>query len=715
MSVNGQNANTTDGGIDNKLYFKFDICTIENLGEKLYNSLPPILTELVANAWDADAKEVIINISGDTNVNKKIIITDDGFGMSRDDVKNNYLTIGKKKREVASDDKTPGQRLIMGRKGIGKLAVFAIADEVTVETCRKTVRGELEKTAFKIDYKNLLKKLDNDKISEDISNSECRPVDEVECTLGSIGTRITLDKLKKSRIMTTAIRQSIARSLPTIFTNDDFKVIVNESEITLDDRDVFKILQAVWFFGDITKLEKIRYSIISMNSTREEKDKIAISNINSTINISEKEETGRLIKTPISLPEGVYGWFGTAKSPNSLKNKDTETTLNEISIIARGKMAEQNVLSEIGKMDRMVISYLTGEIYADFLDESGEKDIATSSRQSLNRDDSRINELFEWGKAAMGEVKIEWEKLREEKDKKELEKIEPALEKYLEILTTKEKKEVEKFYKLASKIHYDDRPTLYRSMTLAYEKIRRTGNVLSIEEKLSDENVGLFVELVKEVGEIEQASYYEIIRKRLAVMNDAKKYLEENLHEKVCQELIYKNLWVLNPLWEKFQTSSEDVKRMEKIVKRNIEEENEKLGRIDIFIAEHFSNITIIELKRPERKVSYQDLMAQVTGYASAIIEEHELTHKIKPIINLMVVVGKMPTGDRKYFDQTGIALYTYQEIIKNIENMYGVYLEEQKKSGEFFQIIEKLEKGVEEALSINVNDKQKEEAVLTS
>lgn len=696
MSVNGRNANPTNVVDDDELRFEFDICAIENLGEKLYNSLPPILTELVANAWDAEAEEVTIEILEDVNREKKIIITDDGFGMSREDVKNKYLKIGKKKREVSSDDKTPDkQRQVMGRKGIGKLAVFAVADEVIVETCQKTSERTLKKTAFRIDYKVLTGG----------SDGEYKPTEAgIVCALDSHGTRITLNKLKKSRIMTAAIRQSIARSLPVIFLNDDFKVKVDSDDITLEDRDVFEKLEAIWFFGDEERLKKIEDSIVNINKTKEEKDKIVISNIDSPIYISEKEEkTGKLIKVPIPLPEGVYGWFGTAKNPNLLKNRETETTLNEISIIARGKMAEQNVLSEIGKTDRMVISYLTGEIYADFLDESGKKDIATSSRQSLNRDDCRIDELFTWGKAAMGQVKSKWEELREKSDLEELKKIEPALEKYYEMLNLNEKKEVGKFYKLAAKVHYADRPTLYRSMTLAYEKIRRSGRTLSIEEKLNSENVELFVELVKEVEEIEQVGFYEIIKKRLDVMEKAKEYLENNIEEDHCQKLIYENLWVLNPLWEKYQTSSEIVKRMERTVKRKDAEENEKLGRIDIFIADYMDMVTIIELKRPKRPVTYQELLEQVTRYDAAIKQEWKLAKadpNAKPTIKIMVIVGKMPTDDAENFNKLGIKLHTYQQIIDNIENMYAEYLNEQKKSKEFFEIIEKLEKGVEEALS---------------
>ena len=33
----------------------FDIATIEHLGLQMYSTLPPVIGELVANAWDANA------------------------------------------------------------------------------------------------------------------------------------------------------------------------------------------------------------------------------------------------------------------------------------------------------------------------------------------------------------------------------------------------------------------------------------------------------------------------------------------------------------------------------------------------------------------------------------------------------------------------------------------------------------------------------------
>ena len=62
-----------------ELKVSFDIHTIDNLGVKLYSTIPPMIAELVSNAWDADAHNVYLHF---LNEQKTIQITDDGKGMS---------------------------------------------------------------------------------------------------------------------------------------------------------------------------------------------------------------------------------------------------------------------------------------------------------------------------------------------------------------------------------------------------------------------------------------------------------------------------------------------------------------------------------------------------------------------------------------------------------------------------------------------------------
>src|ERR1035441_1241837 len=102
-----------------ELVMTISLNALEHLGINLYSNIPAVLSEIVANAWDADAKNVTITIDKATET---ITIEDDGTGMDRDGVIDRFLTVGFKRREELGE-KTPGARRPMGRKGIGKLSI----------------------------------------------------------------------------------------------------------------------------------------------------------------------------------------------------------------------------------------------------------------------------------------------------------------------------------------------------------------------------------------------------------------------------------------------------------------------------------------------------------------------------------------------------------------------------------------------------------------
>ena len=76
---------------------------LNHLGINLYSNVPAVLSEVVANSWDADAHNVDITIQDD-----KIIITDDGYGMTVKDMNDKYLNVGYEKREMEGDKTNEG-------------------------------------------------------------------------------------------------------------------------------------------------------------------------------------------------------------------------------------------------------------------------------------------------------------------------------------------------------------------------------------------------------------------------------------------------------------------------------------------------------------------------------------------------------------------------------------------------------------------------------
>lgn len=109
-----------------KYFMKMDMNVLNHLGLNLYSNTSAVISEVVANSWDADATNVAITLSEDC-----IVIHDDGSGMNLTDINEKYLCVGHQKRvEKAVTSKY--HRSVMGRKGIGKLSLFSIANDITI-------------------------------------------------------------------------------------------------------------------------------------------------------------------------------------------------------------------------------------------------------------------------------------------------------------------------------------------------------------------------------------------------------------------------------------------------------------------------------------------------------------------------------------------------------------------------------------------------------
>ena len=104
---------------------------VEGLGRGLYSNAAAVLTELIANAWDADATRVDITIKDDGD-NSFVTVADNGCGMTPDQLNERYLMVGYRKRDNEGGESKMYKRPYMGRKGLGKLSVFAIADTLSV-------------------------------------------------------------------------------------------------------------------------------------------------------------------------------------------------------------------------------------------------------------------------------------------------------------------------------------------------------------------------------------------------------------------------------------------------------------------------------------------------------------------------------------------------------------------------------------------------------
>ncbi len=122
------------------LLLKFDPNTIEHLGVSLYSKLPSVLSELLSNSWDADAETVSIDFI-ENGTTKEIIYVDDGEGMTFEELNDKYLVIGRNRRKDSVKAETDKGRKPIGKKGLGKLSVFGICDEIEVVSIKNGLKN----------------------------------------------------------------------------------------------------------------------------------------------------------------------------------------------------------------------------------------------------------------------------------------------------------------------------------------------------------------------------------------------------------------------------------------------------------------------------------------------------------------------------------------------------------------------------------------------
>lgn len=85
------------------------------LGAQLYGDTPSIISELVQNAYDADATAVWITIN--TSSPSTIVVQDNGIGMTPDEINSRFLNIGQDRRFEYPI--SPNGRKVLDRKGMG--------------------------------------------------------------------------------------------------------------------------------------------------------------------------------------------------------------------------------------------------------------------------------------------------------------------------------------------------------------------------------------------------------------------------------------------------------------------------------------------------------------------------------------------------------------------------------------------------------------------
>lgn len=185
-----------------------------------YSSSERALKELVDNAWDADAEEVSVTLPKPMS-GEPIVIQDDGTGMTEEELRRHYLSIASDRRSRRGERTSGKNRLVKGRKGIGKFAGLMAAAAMTLET---RARGRLCRFTLRLD--DLSKVEDIEQLDIGLHSEPCAPE--------LLGTTITLSGLHQCLAYPDAnkLRQILLQDYGR---QDDFLITVDGKQLDVDD------------------------------------------------------------------------------------------------------------------------------------------------------------------------------------------------------------------------------------------------------------------------------------------------------------------------------------------------------------------------------------------------------------------------------------------------------------------------------------------------
>lgn len=650
----------------NEIYkMTVDLNVLDHLGINLYSNIAAVLTEAVANAWDADAKKVDIVIDPNS---KCIEITDNGVGMSVQDMNKKYLRVGyqRRKEDAKYGKQTKMGRKVMGRKGLGKLSLFSIAEIIEVQSAKNGESHGLRMSADGI-RESVRKR-------EPFYKPEPLPNDEIAI---SRGTQIILKNVKRQRLNLgiKALRNRLARRFSVIGELYDFKITIDGQPIVTADRGDLPMVQFLWTLGDFKPDPASIPAVV------------------------EKQQLPQRID---SWEDGwrINGWIGTARYPKQLDNKDAGN-LNSIVVLARGRLLHENILDKLND-GRLYTKYITGHIEADFLDTDDDPDIVTSDRQRIQEDDPRYTQLLSFLKLRLTQIEKRWTDLRQKYEIKEVKKTSPALAKWLESLSVGHRKTAEKLIAKLSALpidEEDDRKLMYRHGILAFERMKLRGSTEELVSGIQD--IDKVLAVLADRDALEAALYCDIVKTRLDAIKNFIGIVDDDAKEGVLQKYLFDHLWLLDPAWERATSSKVMESRLttEGVLVDDLTEK-EKLGRVDIAYRTNSGKHIIVELKKAGRKMKLLDLQSQGQLYVDKLRKILLGLSEQLPNIEVVFVLGKPVEEESSNPDRVkssmaavspGSRIIHYDALIQGALNAYSEYLEESRNLDQLEQIIDQL------------------------
>ena len=623
----------------NPYRMEFDVGTIKHLGLQMYSTLPPVIGELVANGWDANATKVEITIP-DTPIDEstsEIVISDNGIGMSDTDVREKYLIIGRDRRENEQADQTPSpyKRKIMGRKGIGKFSAFGIAKEIVVESVKC---GDVNH--FRMNYDELLA----EEAKREIEFPALEPTGTV-----SEGTKITLKyitKFKNRRISIDIIRRGLARRFAVIGAQRGFEVVINGTPISPEDRDLKRLLA-----------EDVNGQPYLWEYNEQEIE----------------PETGWT----------VSGWIGALRR----SSPSIDNIARGIALMARGKLVQEPFVFDAVVGQQYALSYLIGELHVEFVDDV--EDTIGTSRNALVWDTEANTALMEWGKKEINKIAGKWAKKRRQDKEKQLQ----GNERYVKFQEQAEKTGNKRALKLADRLV---RQAIEKNPIADANEVEPLIQTCldflefdafwEIAEDLTEtafEDTETLLNLFREWEIVEAKEMARVTKGRITTIEKLQSLIKNNALEVPTLHNFLKEFpWVIDPRW----TLVDDEVTYSQLLQDQFPEHDEVLEsnrRIDFLCVREGTSLVVVEIKRPKSRASRKEL-DQIEEYV--IFMKDYIQRTTDPDYQYKEVRGYLLCGDLvdtpymrhrcQHLATSHIYVRRYIDLLDIVQQVHAEFLE---------------------------------------
>ncbi len=648
---------------------EFSNRVIEHLGIKLYQNKPTnVVAEFLSNCWDADATEVHVTLKAHgSDGHPLIVITDNGRGMTRDELTDEFLVIGRNRRS-APNTPTSGGRPLMGRKGIGKLAGFGIAGTVDIlSTPNPKVRNEttVEPARFywlRFTLSELVKAssalhvaYEPEVIADGVTEAEIASLIEgsgykteyehflanVASGLGGVCVHLRNTTLKKA-MNVDVLLQAMGRRFTVSMLRPDFVVKINGKTITPEHA--------------LPPLHPFGFG-------------------NWDAPIEEHLSIG-------GVDHKLRYWIKFV----NLDGLDWSIENAGVGIYAHGKIAQDRPFFFDVKGKEIWSRYVYGVIEADWIDELP-TDVVSTDRRSIDWDTDETTVFHDWGNSKLSYWLDEFRKWRAKQPKKDIVDRIRAVTPGTSLSGTEEEALAELLGEVLPALGNDEEAK--NRTTKSFTDAWTHGPTRLLTKSLWDRvfssmnaEASVFAELVEGLRKSmvpEAMGLAVTMAQRIAAITAMRRLIEEEKTETHLQRLIETFPWLLGPKWERV-TANQNIRTL--VTKRHkpdeslgewaLTSEKMKLKPDFVFLSDpgEREQFIVFELKGPESGKTLQP-------------EEYEQLHTYLKIIKSVYaspnikVHGVLVGHEKGGFAETDnrIEVKTWAEVLGEARALHVEYL----------------------------------------